>query len=65
VPKLLLTFDSPLLSNAPSVVSWAEREIPKLTVLRLGAAGHHAPEDAPQKIGSAIAGWLAQELDKP
>jgi haloalkane dehalogenase len=58
VPKLLLTFDGNGMSNAPAVVEWAERTIPKLQVQALGAAGHHAPEDAPREIAMAIRGWL-------
>jgi len=58
VPKLLLTFDGPGLSNAPTVVEWAKRTIPNLDVVPLGAAGHHAPEDAPVPIADAIVGWI-------
>lgn len=39
---------------------WPPSTIPNLTVLALGAAGHHAPEDAPQEIARAIGGWLDQ-----
>jgi haloalkane dehalogenase len=58
VPKLLLTFDGTNLSNAPAVVAWARRAIPRLDVVALGSAGHHAPEDAPQAIGDALVAWL-------
>ncbi|AKU93563.1 haloalkane dehalogenase [Labilithrix luteola] len=58
LPKLLLTFDGKGLSNAPSVVEWAQRTMPNLDVVPLGAAGHHAPEDAPRAIADAIASWL-------
>lgn len=57
-PKLLLTFDGNAMSNAPSVVDWAKRTVPDLDVKALGVAGHHAPEDAPREIASAIRGWL-------
>jgi haloalkane dehalogenase len=56
--KLLLTFDGNAMSNAPSVVDWAKRTLPNLDVKALGAAGHHAPEDAPGEIASAIRGWV-------
>ncbi|HEY5961262.1 MAG TPA: haloalkane dehalogenase [Polyangiaceae bacterium] len=62
VPKLLLTFDGKGLSNAPAVVEWAQNTIPNLDVVALGAAGHHAPEDAPSVIASAIATWLEQHF---
>jgi pimeloyl-ACP methyl ester carboxylesterase len=58
VPKLLLTFDGKVLSNAPAVIDWATRTIPNLEVVPLGAAGHHAPEDAPREIADAISAWL-------
>src|SRR6266446_5392454 len=58
VPKLLLTFDGTGLSNAPAVVEWARSAFPKLDVVLLGSAGHHAPEDAPKEIAGAITSWL-------
>jgi haloalkane dehalogenase len=58
IPKLLLTFDGQGLSNAPAVVAWAQRNAASLEVVPLGAAGHHAPEDAPDAIGGAIVAWL-------
>lgn len=58
IPKLLLTFDGKGLSNAPAVVEWARSSIPNLDVVPLGPAGHHAPEDAPAAIASAIDSWL-------
>jgi haloalkane dehalogenase len=58
LPKLLLTFDGTGLSNAPAVVEWARSAFPKLDVVPLGSAGHHAPEDAPQEIAGAITSWL-------
>jgi haloalkane dehalogenase len=41
------------MSNAPSVVAWAKRSVPDLEVKALGAAGHHAPEDAPREVADA------------
>ena len=58
VPKQLLTFDGTGLSNAPAVVEWARGTFPKLDVVPLGSAGHHAPEDAPKEIAGAITSWL-------
>ena len=59
IPTLLLTFDGAGLSNAPSVVAWA-KQLPHVEVQALGAAGHHAPEDAPLPIATAINAWLAR-----
>jgi haloalkane dehalogenase len=64
IPKLLLTFDGNAMSNAPSVVAWAKRTIPSLSVVPLGPAGHHAPEDAPREISRAIQAWLAEPLSQ-
>jgi haloalkane dehalogenase len=58
IPKLLLTFDGKGLSNAPAIVAWAQGTAQNLEVVPLGAAGHHAPEDAPEAIGGAIVAWL-------
>lgn len=59
VPKLLLTFDSsPTLLVTAETADWAKQHIVSLDVEHLGAAGHHAPEDRPEDIGRAIAGWL-------
>lgn len=58
IPKLLLTFDGKGMSNSPTVVAWAQRTMQNLEVVPLGAAGHHAPEDAPDAIGGAIVAWL-------
>ncbi|WP_373049459.1 haloalkane dehalogenase [Vulgatibacter sp.] len=62
IPKLLLTFDGGRLSNAPDVVEWARTTVPALDVVHLGAAGHHAPEDAPEAIARAIDAWLARRV---
>ena len=58
LPKLLLMFDGKGLSNSPTIVEWAKKTITDLTVTPLGAAGHHAPEDAQAKIADAINAWL-------
>lgn len=56
--KLLLTFEGGGLSNSPAIVEWARSSVPGLEITALGAAGHHAPEDAPREIGEAIDDWL-------
>jgi haloalkane dehalogenase len=58
IPKLLLTFDGAGLSNSPAVVEWTRSSLPRLDVVPLGPAGHHAPEDAPREIAGAITSWL-------
>jgi haloalkane dehalogenase len=57
-PKLLLTFESATPLGSAAMIAWAEQHISALAVEALGAAGHHAPEDAPHAIGQAIRRWL-------
>lgn len=59
VPKLLLTFDGPadLLLMVPEMIAWCAENIANLEIERCGAAAHVAPEDQPEAIAVAIAGW--------
>jgi haloalkane dehalogenase len=70
VPKLLLTFESPAglhpsPTGSPAMVAWARANVAALEVAALGPAGHHAPEDAPDAIGRAIAEWLERHAIVP
>jgi haloalkane dehalogenase len=65
VPKLLLGFDRPAElqpspTGSPAMIEWARTHIAALDVVSLGPAGHHASEDSPHEIGTAIADWLAR-----
>ena len=65
VPKLLLTFQSPPgLQPSPTgssaMADWARDHVSALEIGRLGAAAHHAAEDAPAEIAEAIAAWLTR-----
>ena len=61
VPKLLLTFDgSPTLLIDAELTEWCRRNIASLEVVACGAAGHHAPEDRPDEIASAISAWIGR-----
>lgn len=57
VPKLLLTAEPGNLVPA-EMVAWARRQIPRLEVESVGEAGHQVPEDRPEEIGDAVAGFL-------
>jgi haloalkane dehalogenase len=59
VPKLLLTFNGPrnLLLIGPETIVWCARHIASLEIESCGVAGHVAPEDQPETIAAAIAGW--------
>jgi len=65
VPKLLLSFDSPArLQPSPTgsaaMIDWARSHISGLEVAQLGPAGHHAPEDVPHEIASALTSFLGR-----
>jgi haloalkane dehalogenase len=57
VPKLLLTIEPNGMVTA-DIEQWARENSAALEVESIGPAGHHAPEDQPDAIGQAIAGWL-------
>ncbi|NUW31941.1 haloalkane dehalogenase [Nonomuraea sp. SMC257] len=58
VPKLLLTFDSsPTLLITPDVAAWCADTFAALEVEHCGPAGHHAPEDRPEAIATAVTAW--------
>lgn len=57
VPKLLLTTDPGSLVS-DDIVRWSRENVAALEIESIGPAGHHAPEDQPDAIGKAIAGWL-------
>lgn len=58
-PKLLMTFEgSPTLLIDEAVADWCRHHIAALDVVACGRAGHHAAEDRPDEIGTAIAQWL-------
>jgi haloalkane dehalogenase len=59
VAKLLLTIEPAGLVTA-DIEQWARDNIAALEVESVGPAGHHAPEDQPDAIGRAIAGWLTR-----
>ncbi|WCB93068.1 Haloalkane dehalogenase [Baekduia alba] len=59
VPKLAIAFDpGPGLLMDHDALAWCAANIAGLELEHCGAAGHHAPEDQPDAIAAAIAGWL-------
>ncbi len=62
-PKLLLTVEPGNLVT-PAMVDWGRANIASLTVRPVGPAGHHAPEDQPDAIGTAIADWLTKQEER-
>lgn len=62
VPKLLLTFDSsPTLGITPELAAWCKDNIAALQIEHCGPAGHHAAEDQPETIATAISTWLDRQ----
>jgi haloalkane dehalogenase len=57
VPKLLITFEPGPGTMAQAVVDWCQDNIARLEVRRCGLAGHHAPEDQPEAIATALGAW--------
>jgi hypothetical protein len=41
----------------PAMIAWCADNIAKLEIERCGIAAHVAPEDQPEAIAAAIAGW--------
>ena len=58
VPKLLLAVENGVGLGSPEVIAWAAGNFASAEVESVGPAGHHAPEDQPEAIGTAIARWL-------
>lgn len=57
-PKLLLTFEgSPTLLITPAMAQWCAENIAALETVHGGEAGHHAQEDRPKEIATAISDW--------
>ncbi|NUR26928.1 MAG: haloalkane dehalogenase [Catenulispora sp.] len=58
VPKLLLAFEpGPGAMMGPEMVDWCVKNVAALDVEQLGVARHHAPEDQPDAIATAIRSW--------
>lgn len=62
VPKLLMTFEgSPTLLITAEQVAWCAANIAALDIAACGQAGHHAPEDQPEAIATAISAWADRQ----
>jgi haloalkane dehalogenase len=58
VPKLMPTFhDGPGLMGPP-VEAWVRGHATNLEIVDCGVAGHHAPEDQPAAIATALCEWI-------
>ncbi|GAB3960392.1 haloalkane dehalogenase [Actinoallomurus acanthiterrae] len=58
VPKLLMTFEgSPTLLIGEEMTAWCQANIAALETVSCGKAGHHAAEDRPEEIATAVSEW--------
>jgi|SRR5450755_200087 len=58
VPKLLMTVQPGAGMGSPEMAAWAAGTFASVEVEAVGPGGHHAPEDQPDAIGSAITRWV-------
>jgi haloalkane dehalogenase len=58
VPKLVMTVEPGVGMGSPEMAAWAKETFASVEVESVGPGGHNAPEDQPDTIGRAIAGWL-------
>ncbi len=58
VPKLVMTVEPGVGMGSAEVAAWAKDTFANVEVEAVGPAGHLAPEDQPDAIGSAVARWL-------
>lgn len=66
VPKLLMTFEgSPTLLIDDRLADWCRSNIAALEAIPCGEAGHHAPEDRPDEIATAITAWADRHGLRP
>jgi haloalkane dehalogenase len=58
VPKLLMAVENSVGLGSPEITAWAAENFAAAEVGPVGPGGHQVPEDQPEAIGKAIAGWL-------
>lgn len=60
VPKLIMTVEGGPGSAPASTVARTAETFASAEVESVGIGGHHAPEDQPDAIGTAVARWLVR-----
>lgn len=63
VPKLVMHGEDGVGMGSAEVVAWARETFTSVETANIGTAGHHAPEDQPDAIGTALADWLRRHAD--
>jgi haloalkane dehalogenase len=62
VPKLLMQLDNGVGLGSSEMICWAAKTFASAQVVSIGPGGHQATEDQPDRIGGAVADWLAQRV---
>lgn len=60
VPKLIMSVEPGAGMGSPEMIAWARRTFASTETESVGPAGHHAPEDQPEAIGTSVASWLTR-----
>ncbi|HEY1703891.1 MAG TPA: haloalkane dehalogenase [Trebonia sp.] len=58
VPKLIMSVSGGPGTALGAAVTWAGQTFANVEVEPVGTGGHHAPEDQPDAIGTAVSRWL-------
>ncbi|WP_067884346.1 haloalkane dehalogenase [Nocardia vaccinii] len=58
IPKLIMAVQDGVGLGANEAIDWAAATFANVETVGIGSAGHHAPEDRPEEIGTAVARWL-------
>ncbi|MFF3574141.1 haloalkane dehalogenase [Nocardia jiangxiensis] len=58
IPKLLMAVENGIGMGGNETIDWARTTFANIETVGIGPAGHHAPEDQPDAIGTAVARWL-------
>ncbi|MBF6329034.1 haloalkane dehalogenase [Nocardia transvalensis] len=62
IPKLIMAVENGLGLGSSEMIDWAASTFASAEVVSIGPAGHHAPEDQPDAIGTAVAEWFDRHV---
>ncbi|WP_067573335.1 haloalkane dehalogenase [Nocardia acidivorans] len=58
IPKLVMAVESGVGLGSSAMIEWAGKTFAATEIANIGPAGHHCPEDQPDRIGGAVADWI-------
>ncbi|MGV9614178.1 haloalkane dehalogenase [Nocardia xishanensis] len=58
IPTLIMALENGVGLGSSEAVQWAASTFADAELVSIPPAGHHAPEDRPDEIGTAVAEWL-------